>query len=337
MELESNEKHDIVVLGHNNNHDYTNIGMFYVRASPRMSNFFGRLVDILAPSLNEKEYENENGKKMEWFDQHIFNWCLQSSTFSMVKMGNETNACKSVNVMYKFVSNLVISSHSPPVVLEQTICIHPLMNSPFSSFIKKLNTAKTLGFDLTDIAPDERLLRTSSGELTYFDNIRYGIQSYHWSDKLPRHRFLYHFSAMVALAKLSNRTLVLPHNLMTLDTKTLPVYSLVNMVSVEKHVRWRWDVPTDIQDRNMIVIDQYSEFENISSRVKSSKSKVCELDGLLFLPLGESIEVTNILQNLTWCLDRDGRQFHYRGGRDWLCDDALSRPFLLPHETNRLV
>jgi len=335
MELESDEKHDLVVLGHNNNHDYTNIGMYYIRAAPQMSHFFGRLVEILSPSLYEKEYENENGRMNEWFDQNIFNWCLKSSQFPQVKMGNETNACKSINVTHKMVSNLVISSNAPPVLVEQTICIHPLMNSPFSSFRNKLAIAKTLGFDLTDIATDERLLKTKSGELTYFDNIRFGFHSTDWlKSKLSEHRFLYHFSAMVVLAKSSNRTLVLPHHLMTVDTKTLPVYSLVNMATVEKHVRWRWEVPSDIQDRSTLVVDESHQFENISAQVGSSVSQVCELEGLLFLKLGESNEVTSMMQNLTWCLDRGGRTFKYQGGRDWLCDDTLASSFLLPQETS---
>lgn len=336
---EPNKKHDIVVLGHNNNHEYSNIGMWGVRASPRMSHFFERLVEILAPSKDEREYENENGKTKEWFDQDIFNWCLQSSIFPQVKMGDEVNACASVNVTSSFVSPLVISSNEPPLVVDQTKCIHPLMGSPFSSFTNKLNIAKTLGFDLTDIAADERLLKTTSGEFTYFDNIRFGIQSWHWSDRRTKHKFLYHFSALVALAKLSNRTLVLPHNLMTLDTKTLPVYSLVNMVTVEKHVSWRWEVPSDIQDRSTVVIHPHSSFKNITRQVASSASQVSEIEGLLFLQLGKSSTVLDIMKNLTWCVDdrfSKGETFHYRGGRDWLCDDNLARPFV-PTSTEEAV
>jgi len=331
MELESTEKHDLIVLGHNNNHEYTNIGMYYVRASPQISHFFRRLAQILAPSLHDKMYENEQGQPKEWFDQNIFNWCIKNSQFPQVKMGNETNACESVNVTHKLVSNLVISSHSPPVVVEQTLCIHPLMNSPFSPFSNKLAIAKTLGFDLTDIAEDERLLKTTSGELTYFENFRFGLHSHHWAEnEQPKQKFLYHFSAMVALAKLSNRTLVLPHHLMTVDTRTLPVYSLVNMATVEKHVRWRWEVPSDIQDRSTVLIDEHDKFTKTLARVVSSTSQVCELEGLLFLKLGESKRVTSIMQSLTWCLDRD---FHYRGGRDELCDDKRAREFVISKET----
>lgn len=333
MELESEKKHDIVILGHNNNHDYTNIGMYYVRASNRTAHFFDRLVDILTQSLHEKEYENEEGKIRKWFDQDIFNWCLQHSQFPQVKMGNETNPCKSVLVTTKFVSNLVISSNEPPVVTEQTVCIHPLLGSPFSSFYNKLSIAKSLGFDLTDVAADERLLKTKSGELTYFDNIRFGFHSPTWSEKeLPKNRFLYHFSAMVTLAKESNRTLVLPKSLYTLDTKTLPLYSLVHLASVEKHVPWRWEVPDDLQDRSTIVISEFAKFDNVTESVNDSSSQITELDGLLYLKLGESSQVIKIMKSLKWCLDRSGRTFKYRGGRDWLCDDTLARRFVLPLE-----
>ena len=106
------------------------------------------------PSKDNQTYVNEQGTEKEWFDQNIFNWCLKNREFAQVKLGHEVNACKSVNVTNKMVSSLIISSNEPPVVLDQTKCIHPLMGAPFSSFSNKLAIAKTLGFDLVDVAPD---------------------------------------------------------------------------------------------------------------------------------------------------------------------------------------
>lgn len=331
MELDSNKKHDVVVLGHLNNHDYTNIGMYYVRASERTAYFFKRLGEILAPSLHEKQYTNEGGRTKDWFDQDIFNWCLKHTQFPQVKMGNETNPCASVNVSSSMVSNLVVSSNNPPVVVDQTKCIHPLSSSPFSSFKNKFTVAKTLGFDLSDVAPDEQLLKTASGEMTYYDHLSYHFTSHNWSDKTwPRLKFVYHFSALVALAKMSNRTLVLPHSVITLDTKTLRMHSLVNLVSVERHVPWRWQVPSDLQDKSTIVIDEggKNKFEKVSARVQSSPTQLTQVDGILFLKIDEAApEVMQIMKNLTWCLDEPGRKSTFWHGHDWLCDDTRARPF----------
>ena len=122
-------------------------------------------------SLHQNHYENMEVKKEEWLDQNIFDWCLLHCGFDFLKMGDNVNRCASVNVTSKFVSNLVISSHEPSVVVDQTICIHPLMNAPFSPFATKLTIAKTLEFDLTDIAPDESLWKTTGGERTCCDSI----------------------------------------------------------------------------------------------------------------------------------------------------------------------
>lgn len=336
MELkEPNNMHDIVVLGHNNNNDYTNIGMYYARASPRVTHFFERLVKILAPSKDSQTYVNEQGTEKEWFDQNIFNWCLKNRQFALVKLGHEVNACKSVNVTNRMVSSLIISSNEPPVVLDQTKCIHPLMGAPFSSFSNKLAIAKTLGFDLVDVEPTERFLKTSSSELTYFDHLSYGFASYHWSEnKSTKHKLLYHFSALVALAKLSNRTLVLPHNLVLVDARTVPLYSLVNMRNVEEHISWRWEIPSHIQqqqDRDTVVIGTGDSFENITNQVTTSQARIVEVDSLLYLQLGRSNIVLDIMKNLTWCLDRfqNDQNFHYHGGRDWLCQDSYASPFVV--------
>jgi hypothetical protein len=106
------------------------------------------------------------------------------------------------------------------------------------------------------------------------------------------------------------------------------------MRNVEEHISWRWEIPSHIQqqqDRDTVVIGTGDSFENITNQVTTSQARIVEVDSLLYLQLGRSNIVLDIMKNLTWCLDRfqNDQNFHYHGGRDWLCQDSHASPFVV--------
>lgn len=303
---------DLAVPGHADVQSRINIGMYYVRPSPEATKFFDLVTEILRPSLTEKQHLTKEGSKLSYFDQGIFQACLQMSSqgitteyYALDDTSRSTNLlqpCYGHNLRYALISNLYVSSYQPPTVYDSTICVHPLNNQPFSSFETKRATAKFLGFDpvdaLRDVDETRRpvlLLKTLSGDLTVTDSpdaMRFFGGDFHKPEILQR-VVQYPLAAMIHLSLLTNRTLVLPRHVRNTNTKAFPLHSLVNTASVEAMgVSWRYLTIEEARqledDTTAVSIRQQSTLSDAAASVAAAcssnnsvhVSRVCSLNGM---------------------------------------------------------
>jgi hypothetical protein len=253
--LDQHGSADLAVLGHAHFQSKINIGMYYVRPSSKATTFFQTLVEILSASSTQEKYITKDGQTISYFDQGIFEMCLQMSLqkpmeiYALSDTGHTKNLLESCNhhhLQYALISNLYISSYQPPTVYDSTICVHPLSNQPFSSFQTKLATAKFLGFDPMPALRDPNtrpLLKTIAGDLTITDSPDSALFFGGDFHKLPilQRTVQYPLAAMIYFATLTNRTLILPRHVRNTNTKAFPLFSLVNTASIEAMgVSWRY-------------------------------------------------------------------------------------------------
>jgi hypothetical protein len=275
---------DLAVPGHADFQSKINIGLYYVRPSSKATEFFTTLIEILRMSLTEEQYMTRDGTKLPYFDQGIFQMCLQMSQTPMEMYAlsdtgytrNFLEPCNNHNLQYSLISNFYISSYKPPTVYDSTICVHPLNNQPFSSFETKRATAKFLGFDPIHALRDESrpLLKTLSGDLSITDSpdsASFFGGNFH---KLPvlQRAVQYPLAAMIHFAILTNRTLVLPRHVRNTNTKAFPLFSLVNTASIEAMgVSWRYltvDEARQLEtDTTIVTIQQQLTLKDAASAI----------------------------------------------------------------------
>ena len=311
---------DIVTIGHGDLQQKINIGMYYVRASEQVADLFRTVTTALAPSLDSPTFHHSGRGKRHFFDQETFHDCLQyksrRNAYYLHEDVNHTNnllkRCNEFNLTSHMISNLLVSSYMPPVVFDSTICIHPLANTPFSSFKVKLATAKFLGFDPTPITSNERFLKTISGDIAYSEKWEYGFfaKDFHTSRLKSQKELQYNIALLVALAQHSNRTLVLPRHVRDKEGKAFPIYSLVSTTSMEQHynITWRFLSKSEAQSlEHRTAVVELESFHNIAAAQQSVNNcthQVCALHGLPMTsqPWFQKKELEKIIQTLKWCM-----------------------------------
>jgi hypothetical protein len=239
--LEHADKADIVQIAHGDLMQKTNIGMYYVKAKPETRDFFLSLSSILLSSVNQKQLRRENGDLRDWFDQDVFERCMEYEPGTNSLQGyhlvedeklenNLLKACKT-NITSSHVSNELISSYQPPIVMDATVCIHPLANAPFSSFAHKLATAKILGFDPEPMRQDEQFLKVWSGDLSNNEDWDHVYVKSDLNEGRPEQRtkIKHQIAALIHIARETNRTLVFPRHVREADGYTYPVYAFVDV------------------------------------------------------------------------------------------------------------
>lgn len=249
----------IVVSGHGYADFVPNIGQYYVEPLEATADFFRSLAKVLVYSKDNGDYVTQKNITLEFFDQRLFYQCLPptnrhdanyntTQTMHLRKdpHNNLLAICRNVSHAKPFpwttVSNVYISAHSPPTVFESTICVHPLSDSPFSSFRLKLATSKFLGFDSEPMRPSEKFLRTLTGDLTFNECWVFpfvGVDLWP-QDKSSHKNFLNTFVNLVLFAKLSGRTLVLPRYFRDQNAFAIPILSLIDVRTVEAHVPYKY-------------------------------------------------------------------------------------------------
>jgi hypothetical protein len=339
-----NKQADIVSIGHGENINKINIGMYYVKAKPQTRDFFDTLAWVLSHSLKDNRIMNGNGGVKKFFDQEMFQYCIRRMKWYHAsdkdKERNLLVKCErqgfgALNFTLGAVSNELISSHEPPISLDSTYCVHPLSGSPFSSFSHKLATGKILGYDPQKRSPDDRLLKISSGDLHPHEQYSKTFpakqfQATNWARKNVQ----YQVALLVHFAKETNRTLVLPRHLREQKGGTFPVYSLVDVSSIESMgVPWRFlsiEESRQLQDRTTVLeIIGGSSLPDLLQQTRDCDTPICALHGIHKVASSYS-ELDGIISKLTWCLKKyDDRhpEIHFGsqiGGYDRLCNRKLS-------------
>ena len=158
--------------------------MYYVKANQNSIAFFESIIDIVSLSLTHEKVQAGTGDTnlKGFFDQDIFGLCASNRKDKQYFLLDDVNRtknildrCMSHKVDYRFVSNALISSLMPPMVFDDTYCIHPLETRPFTKFRYKLARAQFLGFDPEIRSPEERLLKTQSGDILMTENRNTGF------------------------------------------------------------------------------------------------------------------------------------------------------------------
>ncbi|KAG7340812.1 hypothetical protein IV203_024355 [Nitzschia inconspicua] len=314
---------DLAIPGHGDFQSKINIGLYYVKPSQEASKFFQIVMEILRPSITEKQHLMPDGTKLSYFDQGLLQSCLQmNDNPSQIYAVSDTN--HTTNLFYR-----------PPTVYDSTICVHPLAGQPFSSFETKRATAKFLGFDPIDALLEETrpLLKTVSGDLTITDSpdsLKFFGGDFHKSEILER-TLQYPLAAVIHFSLSTNRTLVLPRHVRNTNTKAFPLYSLLNTASLEAMgVSWRYlsivesrqlEVKTQVVSvRELQSIEEASLAitkacqggnEEQRSGMSPTKRPICSLYGVetlissLYLTGSGSDwkqSLDPIIKKITWCL-----------------------------------
>jgi len=287
-----------------------------------MGNFFKNLMTILRWSKEEEFYLDEQGTTKFFFDQDIFQFCLRHDSNQRMHLLKDTNkttnlldVCAGHVIKETMVSNLLISSYAPPVVYDSTICIHPLDLKPFTPFRKKLATAKFLGFDPTEIGPNEKVLKTLSGDI---------VSSEHWNQdgffKEELHKNVGQqqgvqrcIAMMIKLAQETNRTLILPRHIRDRHSRAYPTHSVVSIASIDSFVPWRFMThkEAELWESQTTVVELEAKLEDSVHAVKSCNKKVCAIHGLYknANAVQQDRELLAIISNLTWCFQYEEENF----------------------------
>lgn len=316
---------DINLIGHGDLQQKINIGMYYVRPSEGVATFFGTLVELLRTSLTQSNYYIRRKVERQWFDQDVFQDCLQvpdrdiAYFVSNVSETDMLTPCRSQSLKWNMVSNLYVSSFRPPLVYDTTVCIHPLDTRPFSSFQTKLTTAKFLGFDpIHDNDADKRTLRTLSGDLVSSEDWNYGFfaNQLHLRFKEEIQRPL---TFLIALANATNRELVLPRYVRDKIGKSYPVHALVDTRSIEQFTKWTfsrsWKSRDGANNQGMIVeLPTTSSYDEAEEGIKISckNSAVCSMHRLYKASrYGNSARFYEIMEQIVWCPNPPGRETEF--------------------------
>jgi hypothetical protein len=218
-------------------------------------------------------------------------------------------ACKN-NIASSHVSNELISSYQPPLVMDTTVCIHPLANSPFSSFAHKLATAKILGFDPEPMREDEQFLKVWNGDLS--NNENWIWQDAYRRSALNEGRFQqramikHEVAALIHIARETNRTLIFPRHVRAIDGDTYPVYALVDMKTVDSLLRWRYMTVEEShrQEHRTSVVEMGTDLISVLNDTRHCDSYVCAVHGLYKMkPQQVEATLAGIVSNLTWCFN----------------------------------
>ena len=306
----------IVVSGHGFADFVPNIGQYYVEPLQRTADFFRSVTKVLTYSKNHKTFVTQSGGIAEFFDQRLFYQCLPptnrndanyNSSQTMHLLDDHHNnllaICRNVSHSKPFpwttVSNVYISAHSPPTVFESTICVHPLAETPFSSFRLKLATAKFLGFDPEPVQPKERFLKTLTGDLTFNECWAFPfVGDASWPENRFHHRkFLNFFVSLVLFAKKSGRTLVLPRYFRDQNAFAIPILSLIDVRTIEAHVPYKY-LPTGMKQRVVLADGNY---DHLLQELQSD-DQIIAIDRFCEFANKTQPEEEEVIRSLTCCM-----------------------------------
>jgi hypothetical protein len=323
----------IVSIGHGYADFSPNIGMYYVQPLPQIAPYFRSLANVLSYSKSHKSYLTQKGVELEFFDQRLFYQCLpptnkhdtdykanQTMHLSSDRGNNLLAICRNVSHAKPFpwstVSNVYISAHDPPIVFEpSTICIHPLFDSPFSSLRLKIATAKFLGFDPEPLQESEKFLSTLNGDLTLNECWVHPFvwMDGSWSKDIETHTVILTLLAnLIIFSKKSGRTLVLPRYFRDQNAFAVPILSLVDVRSIENHVRFRY-VPSKMKKRVIVANGNQDDF------LKTLQTETQQLVSIhRFCEFADAIsqEVVTVANSLKTCFT-DNRVKFVRGRGSW--------------------
>lgn len=259
---------DLIHTGASPGNWYPNIGAYLVLPNPQVATFFRNIRAILEYSTDGKRYSSTlHGKEnIGFFDQAVYHLCLpersyerggrlhihmyqNQSDFDLIQLcqRNETS------FRYKAISNEIMGY--APKITENTHCIHPLLGKPGHAFEGKLLYARYHGFepDIDIWDGTEKFIHYYSGDLTteacYDQSFPHKRLSSKSQNDVPVFRFQYQLSALIALAIRTNRTVVLPRNVRTRQGDAVQLPLLVSVLSIEKLVKYRFDIPKPLLDQ----------------------------------------------------------------------------------------
>lgn len=343
-------QHQLLYLGHGDVNCNPNIGLYYVRPTPTMAKFFDSLNRVLRYSDNQdkRSYTNTNNKTKDFFDQDVFYHCLPPNNPRDLYYGSDTNRrmyeltdtqhgfdllthCRgdpnhNTWFQHDYLSHAYINSHNPPTVLDTTLCIHPLFDTPFASFLHKLATAKFMGFDPQPVDPvNDRLLKTTSGDITFNECWLHVFkrETFYTGRQFRRDHFQLLMARLVWMALRTQRTLVIPRYMRDKDSWAIPILSLVDIQSIDRLVSWRF---LSVEERLKLPPPQtvlvQKSMEKAIQAMEGSTTTVVQLEEACSLldDTTQNKEVEKIRSQLVFCL-QDPRVTFTRsiGGWSRLC------------------
>ena len=346
--MEENPDTDMVVLGHGDVNFNPNIGMFYIKPSPILAGYFASLVRVLSHSSDqERTYINHNDKVKEFFDQNVFYHCLPPTNeedlhrkavrkmflhTDKARKNNLLEICKnntSPQFMHKTISHAYINSLFPPAVYDSTLCVHPLSFTPFSSLKHKLATAKFMGFDPQPVNTQKgRYLKTLTGDLGYQECWQFVFASENFVETEYYHKNLkLQIATLVWLALETGRTLVLPRYARDKDSRPVPLVALVDIVTIEELVPYRF---LSVEDMTMLNKQHVVEMRKSTQMARKDilqqdNQTVVALDGFcrLLADVRVPAQIDKIKGKLRFCM-KDTRNVVFGksiGGWSRLCGE----------------
>ena len=333
---------DIVHLGHGDMNFYPNIGMYCVQPKERTAQHFARLLDVLEYSKDHPQYIGSGGNLKPFFDQDTYYHCLppyepygfdfgarlqrKYYTIESNMTLDLLDKCRlnQMPISYKALSHTDIISHHPPVVLDHTICVHPLSDAAFSSLDIKIATSKFMGFDPEFDVPharteNKRYLKEYAGDLVNNEcwNTVFLTTHVHSGNNGEREMFQYQVASLILLAMKSKRILVLPRHFRDKNAWAASFPAVVDVRTIGKLVNYTFatgeqarQIPVD--DRESVWIPDTFAPENLNQTLRTVKSfsstPVVELRRSCGLTthkpgLRNDPAVLRIVQKLYWCLD----------------------------------
>ena len=315
----------MVLMGHGDVNFNPNIGMYYVRPQSLTASFFSSLITILSYSKDEKYFVTQNKIKKEVFDQAIFHQCLPPTNKEDIHRKIQRKAflvsdtefkndlmlkCKnatSPQFEFEMLPHSFIQSLDPPSVYDNTVCIHPLSVVPFSSLSFKLGAAKILGFDPFDVRPEEKLIKTLTGDLGNAECWSEVFTYLDWDGlKWQKERLKRQIATLVYIAEMTNRTLVMPRHFRDKDSWAAPIASIVDLRTIEMQTKYRYLSPTDnsLLQKQTVVESFGSIVETVNAIQQQQDQKVVALDPFCKLLSDDSppARVAEIQGKLKFCM-----------------------------------
>lgn len=343
-------KGGLVVTGHGYADFVPNIGQYYVEPKQEIADFFRSVRAVLRYSQDNKEYSvnpGKGGRVREFFDQHQFYRCLPptnpfdvhyNASHGMYllppkKTENLLAICRNVTHTTPFpwssVSNVYISAHNPPTLLDSTICIHPLSDAPFSSFRLKLATAQFMGYDPEPILPQDKFLKTVTGDLTL--NECWGFPFFGDETFRDNHfihdKFTTFLGHLILLAQKTGRTLVMPRYFRDINAFAVPILSLVDIRSIEQHVRVKYISQPNELTPKVILLD--TDHKELLQRIDDAADEpVVAIDRMcdVFRYVGAAAEAKAVGKTLSLCVTDPRIKFTKSIGSWSRICDSYNRP-----------
>lgn len=333
---------DLVSIGHGDMNYKVNIGVWL--ASPRMGPFFRGLIAVMRFSLDTPEMKRNDGNDtIPWFDQDVYHYCLpihRSSDDDLFPeeerfyldgdLERKTDLLEFCRVWSDFnhtiVPHHIMQAHEPPTIYDSTICIHPLAATPFTPLAFKLGAAQFYGWDPTPIGPDEKLLKTLSGDFEYAAcwNRGFSHNDYPKFDEYrAQHIVAVTIASMVEIAYQTNRTLVLPRFLRSDEAHGVPTHALVDVRTLDVPYRFMTiEESYELESEDLQVVQASRAFYttlNKTLEARYADSKILAIDKVCHIRDFELPIIEERKAKMSWCLDIELAWTRANGGFENFC------------------